>query len=53
MSFSRDYPDFYNKLYSMFEPQVFSAKYKARFFHLADTFLSSTYAIFFIYIYLD
>ncbi|XP_059176208.1 nucleolar complex protein 4 homolog [Physella acuta] len=38
-----DYPDFYNKLYSMFEPQVFSAKYKARFFHLADTFLSSTH----------
>uniref|UniRef100_A0A2C9LPD9 CCAAT-binding factor domain-containing protein n=1 Tax=Biomphalaria glabrata TaxID=6526 RepID=A0A2C9LPD9_BIOGL len=38
-----DYPDFYAKLYSMFRPQIFSAKYRARFFHLADTFLSSTH----------
>lgn len=40
--FYSDYPDFYSKLYSMFEPQVFSAKYRARFFYLADTFLTST-----------
>ncbi|XP_035827817.1 nucleolar complex protein 4 homolog isoform X2 [Aplysia californica] len=41
--FNLDYPDFYKKMYSMFEPQVFGAKYRARFFHLADTFLSSTH----------
>ncbi|CAL1535418.1 unnamed protein product [Lymnaea stagnalis] len=41
--YNLDYPDFYAKLYSMFEPQIFSAKYRARFFHLANTFLSSTH----------
>ncbi|GFR90716.1 nucleolar complex protein 4 homolog [Elysia marginata] len=41
--YNLDYPDFYTKLYSMFEPQVFSARYKARFFMLADTFLTSTH----------
>ncbi|XP_013090725.2 nucleolar complex protein 4 homolog [Biomphalaria glabrata] len=41
--YNLDYPDFYAKLYSMFRPQIFSAKYRARFFHLADTFLSSTH----------
>ncbi|BFZ18181.1 hypothetical protein BsWGS_21220 [Bradybaena similaris] len=41
--YNLDYPDFYSKLYSMFEPQVFSAKYRARFFYLADTFLTSTH----------
>jgi len=41
--YNLDYPDFYKKLYSMFEPQVFGAKYRARFFHLADTFLTSTH----------
>ncbi|KAK3749015.1 hypothetical protein RRG08_056923 [Elysia crispata] len=41
--YNLDYPDFYTKLYSMFEPQVFSARYKARFFLLADTFLTSTH----------
>ncbi|CAG5123365.1 unnamed protein product [Candidula unifasciata] len=41
--YNLDYPDFYAKLYSMFEPQVFGAKYRARFFYLADTFLTSTH----------
>ena len=38
----REYPEFYTKLYAMFEPSIFHVKYKARFFHLADLFLSST-----------
>ncbi|XP_060598961.1 nucleolar complex protein 4 homolog B-like [Ruditapes philippinarum] len=37
------YPDFYEKLYAMFEPNIFHVKYKARFFYLADLFLSSTH----------
>ncbi|WAR02028.1 NOC4B-like protein [Mya arenaria] len=37
------YPDFYKKLYSLFEPSIFHVKYKARFFHLCDLFLSSTH----------
>lgn len=37
----RDYPDFYKKLYSLLEPSVFHVKYRARFFHLANLFLSS------------
>ncbi|GFN95550.1 nucleolar complex protein 4 homolog [Plakobranchus ocellatus] len=41
--YNLDYPDFYTKLYSMFEPQVLSARYRARFFHLADIFLTSTH----------
>jgi len=41
--YNLEYPEFYKKLYSMFEPQVFGAKYRARFFHLADIFLSSTH----------
>ncbi|XP_075710531.1 nucleolar complex protein 4 homolog [Rhinoderma darwinii] len=38
-----EYPDFYNKLYSLLDPSVFHVKYRARFFHLADLFLSSTH----------
>ena len=38
----RDYPDFYEKLYALFEPSVLHVKYRARFFYLADLFLSST-----------
>ncbi|KAG1693968.1 Nucleolar complex protein 4 [Nymphon striatum] len=38
-----EYPDFYNKLYSLFEPSLFHTKYCARFFHLANIFLTSTY----------
>ncbi|XP_056389147.1 nucleolar complex protein 4 homolog [Hyla sarda] len=38
-----EYPDFYKKLYSLLDPSVFHVKYRARFFHLADLFLSSTH----------
>ncbi|XP_008323014.1 nucleolar complex protein 4 homolog [Cynoglossus semilaevis] len=38
-----DYPDFYKKLYNLLEPSVFHAKYRARFFHLANIFLSSSH----------
>uniref|UniRef100_A0A8C5ARY3 CCAAT-binding factor domain-containing protein n=1 Tax=Gadus morhua TaxID=8049 RepID=A0A8C5ARY3_GADMO len=38
-----DYPDFYKKLYNLLEPSVFHVKYRARFFHLANLFLSSTH----------
>ncbi|KAE8634863.1 hypothetical protein XENTR_v10002455 [Xenopus tropicalis] len=37
-----EYPDFYKKLYSLLEPSIFHVKYRARFFHLANLFLSST-----------
>ena len=37
-----DYPDFYKKLYALFESSVFHVKYRSRFFHLSDLFLSST-----------
>ena len=38
-----DYPQFYNKLYALFEPGIFHIKYRSRFFSLADLFLSSTH----------
>ncbi|KAL1494411.1 hypothetical protein ABEB36_010014 [Hypothenemus hampei] len=38
-----DYPNIFSKLYSMFEPEIFHTKYKARLFYLADLFLSSTH----------
>ncbi|XP_043921486.1 nucleolar complex protein 4 homolog [Protopterus annectens] len=38
-----EYPDFYKKLYSLLEPTVFHVKYRARFFHLTNLFLSSTH----------
>lgn len=38
-----EYPNIYGKLYSMFEPEIFHTKYKARLFYLSDMFLSSTY----------
>ncbi|KAJ7988527.1 hypothetical protein DPEC_G00324500 [Dallia pectoralis] len=38
-----DYPDFYKKLYNLLEPSVFHVKYRARFFHLINIFLSSTH----------
>lgn len=37
-----DYPNFFEKLYSMFEPEIFHSKCKARLFYLADMFLNST-----------
>ncbi|ESO91648.1 hypothetical protein LOTGIDRAFT_233423 [Lottia gigantea] len=41
--YNLDYPDFYYKLYLLFDPIIFHAKYRARFFYLADIFLSSTH----------
>ncbi|XP_076473087.1 nucleolar complex protein 4 homolog isoform X2 [Babylonia areolata] len=41
--YNLDYPDFYTKFYTLFQPQIFQAKYCARFFYLADIFLSSTH----------
>ncbi|XP_012266462.1 nucleolar complex protein 4 homolog B [Athalia rosae] len=38
-----DYPNIFTKLYSMFEPEIFHTKYKARLFYLSDMFLSSTH----------
>ncbi|CAG8750463.1 1536_t:CDS:2, partial [Acaulospora morrowiae] len=38
-----DYPDFYKKLYNLFDRNLMHVKYKSRFFRLADLFLSSTH----------
>lgn len=38
----REYPNFYQKLYGLLDPSIFHVKYRARFFHLADLFLSSS-----------
>jgi len=38
-----EYPEFYSKLYQLFTPELLHVKYRARFFHLADIFLSSTH----------
>lgn len=37
------YPNIYDRLYMMFEPEIFHMKYKPRLFHLADIFLTSSY----------
>lgn len=36
-------PDFYTRFYALFRPEIFHTRYRARFFFLADIFLSSTY----------
>lgn len=41
--YNMSYPNIYEKLYAMFEPEIFHMKFKPRLFHLADIFLSSTY----------
>jgi U3 small nucleolar RNA-associated protein 19 len=38
-----DYPDFFPKLYGLLKPDIFYVKYRARFFKLANIFLSSTH----------
>lgn len=38
----REYPDFYKKLYGLLDASVFHVKYRSRFFHLLDLFLSSS-----------
>lgn len=40
--FNMSYPNIYEKLYAMFEPEVFHMKFKPRLFYLADIFLNST-----------
>ncbi|CDZ97910.1 Predicted nucleolar protein involved in ribosome biogenesis [Phaffia rhodozyma] len=40
--YNLEYPDFYAKLYSMLDRSVLHIKYRARFFRLTETFLSST-----------
>lgn len=42
-NYNLEYPNIYGKLYSMFEPEIFHTKYKARLFYLSDMFLSSTH----------
>lgn len=41
--YNLDYPNFYEKLYSMFDQDLFHVKYRSRFLRLADIFLSSTH----------
>ncbi|XP_012277960.1 nucleolar complex protein 4 homolog A [Orussus abietinus] len=41
--YNLEYPNIFMKLYSMFEPEIFHTKYKARLFYLSDLFLSSTH----------
>ncbi|KAF0509118.1 CBF-domain-containing protein [Gigaspora margarita] len=38
-----DYPDFYKKLYNLFDRNLMHVKYRSRFFRLVDLFLSSTH----------
>ncbi|KAJ3295884.1 hypothetical protein HK104_002224 [Borealophlyctis nickersoniae] len=37
-----DYPDFYTKLYALFDRNLMHVKYRSRFFRLVDLFLSSS-----------
>lgn len=39
---SRDYPDFYTKLYQLVDGNIFHVRHRARFFKLLDLFLTST-----------
>lgn len=34
-----EYPEFYNKLYTLLEPSIFIAKYRDRFFEVHHCFL--------------
>lgn len=38
-----DYPSFYEKLYSLLDEGILHSKYRSRFFHLLETFMSSTH----------
>ena len=38
-----EYPDFYKKLYALCTPDLLHAKYRARFFYLANLFLASSH----------
>lgn len=41
--YNLDYPNFYIKLYSLFNEDLLHVKYRSRFFRLSDIFLSSTH----------
>ncbi|QRG36086.1 hypothetical protein FDK38_000415 [Candidozyma auris] len=41
--YNLEYPDFYNKLYSLLTPNLLYIRYRARFFRQLDLFLSSTH----------
>ncbi|RIA95536.1 CBF/Mak21 family-domain-containing protein [Glomus cerebriforme] len=41
--YNLDYPDFYKKLYTLFDRNLMHVKYRSRFFRLADLFLASTH----------
>lgn len=38
-----DYPNFYHKLYALFDSNILHVKYRSRFFRLSELFLSSAY----------
>ncbi|RKP12083.1 nucleolar complex protein, partial [Piptocephalis cylindrospora] len=38
-----EYPDFYSKLYALFDRHLLHVRYRARFFRLVDLFLSSSH----------
>lgn len=38
-----DYPQFYQKLYSLLDAQILHSKHRSRFFRLLETFLASTH----------
>ncbi|KAE8352001.1 CBF/Mak21 family-domain-containing protein [Aspergillus coremiiformis] len=38
-----DYPQFYQKLYSLLDPDLLHSKHRSRFFRLMNTFLASTH----------
>ena len=41
--YNLDYPNFYNKLYSLLQPSIFVTKYAGQFFKLCRIFFSSSY----------
>ncbi|XP_003742058.1 nucleolar complex protein 4 homolog [Galendromus occidentalis] len=41
--YNLELPDFYTRLYALFKADIFYQKYRARFFFLADLFLSSSH----------
>ena len=42
VEFNLDYPDFFDSLYRLMNPSIFSAKYRAKFFNLLTKSLKST-----------
>lgn len=43
LRYNLEYPNFFAKLYRLLTPNLLHVKYRARFFRLMDTFLSSTH----------